>query len=526
MALSAAALIFGFNAVRETAGVLFGNGLDLQLGSISQSQPMAIAHFGTAIIIICVVVHMMMRSFEDNAVGRHMERHDALTGLPNRSNLQHKLDNILAEENSCGALILVDPTRLRSINTTLGRAAGDTVFRECAKRLEYFFEKPNFVAVSSNGTLAIYVNGVEHVRTINALAGEIRKALKLPIRYDSRFLYTNMTSGAVLFTSNSISAEELLNRAELALMEAKASLGTEPVIFNACLYDNIKRRSIMETELQEVLELDQLEPFFQPLFMQDGKTLYGFEALARWKHPTKGWISPTSFIPVAEDLKLTAKLGCQMMKKACKRILPLEGMRVSVNVTPTHLMQEDFVRQVANILEDSGLAPDRLELEITESVLLDNAEEVVERIRELKTLGVSIALDDFGTGYSSLSYLNQFSVDRIKIDASFIKAIDCSSEGGAMVDSIVKMAQEREISVTVEGVETRTQLEFLNRFEGLIYQGYLFSPPLSYEDLLKSDLMRQRDVVRFIADNVQSINANRNIPGFAKSEDRRAAISA
>ncbi len=526
MALSAAALIFGFNAIRETADVLFSTGFTTKLGAMSGSQPMAIVHFGTAVVIICVVVHIMMRSFEDNAVGRHMERHDALTGLPNRSNLQHKLESILAEENSAGALILVDPTRLRSINTTLGREAGDTVFRECAKRLEYFFEKPNFVAVSSNGTLAIYVKGVEHVRTINALSGEIRKALKLPIRYDSRFLYTNMTTGAVLFTSSSISAEELLNRAELALLEAKASLGTEPVIFNAGLYDNIKRRSSLETELQEVLELEKLEPFFQPLFMQDGKTLYGFEALARWKHPSKGWISPTSFIPVAEELKLTAKLGCQMLRKACERILPLEGMRVSVNVTPTHLMQEGFVRQVAEILEESGLPPDRLELEITESVLLNDTEEAEERIRTLKALGVSIALDDFGTGYSSLSYLNKFSVDRIKVDASFIKAIDCSGEGGAMVELIINLARERDIAVTVEGVETGTQLEFLNRFDGLIYQGYLFSPPLCYEDLLKSDLMRQRDVVRFVADNLQQRGAHLNVVTLNASGEGARAISA
>ena len=461
-------------------------------------------------MIICTVVYIMMRSFEDEAMGRFLEFHDPLTGLPNRNNLQHKLEKLLAVKDGGGALILLDPTRLRSINTTHGRAAGDAIFLECANRLKFLFPEPNIVAVSSNGTFALYVAGIEKAQTVHALTNEIRNSLKLPITINSRQLYTNITAGAVLFTANSNKPEDLLNRAELALLEAKSSRRPEPVVYNATLHDTIKRRSSLETELQEVIELDKLEPFFQPLFNQDGKTLYGVEALARWNHPTKGWISPANFIPVAEELKLSAKLGCQIMTKACRQIAPFEGVKVSVNVTAIHLLQDSFVDQVRSILDQTGLNPDRLELEITESVLLEETEKTIERIRDLKALGVSIALDDFGTGYSGLSYLDRFSVDRIKIDASFVREIHSSSQIGSMVQTIIDLAHKRGFRVTVEGIETEEQFEFLKQFENLTYQGYLLSTPLSYDQLVQSDFLLQRDLTRFVDDGNSEVANDTN----------------
>jgi len=496
VALSAASLVFGLFAVKQTSQSVLATGLS---ASVLNQNP-ALLQFGTSVIIICVVMHMMMRSFKDGAQSRYLDRHDALTGLPNRFSLVNMLGKHLSDKNQAGALMLINPGRLHSINTSIGPEAGDAVFLECAKRLGVLFEAPNFVAVSSPGTLAVYIGGVRKVQTINALSNEIGRALKLPIIHDGRALFANHSAGAVLFIGSGASPEEVINQAELALLEAKATRSDAPEVFNASMYETVQQRNMLETEFQEALELGQLERFYQPLIASDGATPVGFEALARWKHPHKGWISPATFIPVAEALHLSSRLGRQIMERACAQILPLGDLKVSVNVTAGHFLESDFVAQVSRILQKTGLPANRLELEITESVLLEETNEAVNRIDALRSLGVTIALDDFGTGYSGLSYLDRFSVDRIKIDASFTRGISKSGSTRSLVETMIGLARERGIAVTVEGIETQEQLEILNRFENLTYQGYLFGPPVPYGDLLQSKAIAAFERARFATD--------------------------
>lgn len=495
MMLSASAIVFGLFAVYHLAGQAFASGFTWK--NLAGGELYLLS---ACTLIICGVVTIATRSWQDDRVARYYAYHDLLTDLSNKPNLIYKLDKAIAKNTYCGGLLLVNIRRLSNINHSFGLQVGDEILRTSAKRLAYLFPEPNHIATIAPGTFAICVPGITRRQTVERLSEEISKAIKTPITIGTQSFYTETATGAVLFGGASENGEAIVRQGEMALMEAKNGGSHEVVIFNTSIQSRVEERGALETELREALEREQLETFFQPLVAEDGKTLLGFEALARWTHPQRGMISPGYFVPLAQNLNLTEVLGRQIMARACQQIRPLGDLKISVNVTPDHFLQPDFVNQIRKTLEQTGVAAHRLELEITESELISETERAAARIAELRQLGVSVALDDFGTGYSSLSYINKLAVDRIKIDASFVQEIETSEAARSMIRTIIEIASERGFSITAEGIETVAQFEFLKQFPGLTYQGYLFSPPMHYRDVLESSLLERHDVQRFARD--------------------------
>ncbi|MGB7285322.1 MAG: EAL domain-containing protein, partial [Salaquimonas sp.] len=409
--LSVSAIVLGLFAIFQIAGDAY----DVGRFSVEGFGGQEIYLLCALTLMLCAVVTIVIRSFQDDKAAKYFIRHDTLTGLPNRSNLIHKLSQLRKKKGKKnGALMLINIRRLSSINNSYGRSAGDFVLKTCSERLVYLFQSPNMVSMVAPGTFCIFISEISSSTTIEGLSAEIVKALALPIKNTGQSFYAEPAIGAVLFVEESGSVEDILHRGDLALLEAKSSGLRKPVVFNVGIQSSMAERGALEAELREALEREELETYFQPLMAEDGKTLVGFEALARWQHPRRGMISPACFVPLAQSLNLTEILGRQIMAKACQLIRPLGDLKVSVNVTPDHFLSRDYVAQVRKILNQTGMKPQRLELEITESELISETEGTAKRIEELRDLGVTVALDDFGTGYSGLSYLNKFCVDRIK----------------------------------------------------------------------------------------------------------------
>ena len=493
VAISVAAIVFGLFAILRLASNLVGNtSLAYFPGTGSEWYLLS-----ACILMVCTVAVILARSIEDNFRGRYLDLHEPLTGLPNRDNTLHKLSTTWKISMGRGVLMLVNLHRLGSINVSLGRDAGDAVVKVCAERLRYLFDAPHFVGTVSSGVFAIYIDGVTDREAICQISEKLDKALSLPIEVADRVLFISKSTGAVIYFASDGNAEEALRRAELALLEARARESKAPVIFNRDLEQAYSNKGSLENDFPEALANRQVEPWLQPLMEADGKTLRGFEALARWRHPTRGMISPVVFVPVAEKLNMADQLGRLILRRACQLVKPYDGLMVSVNVTATHLLQPDFVDQVRLVLLETGMPAGRLELEITETVVLEQTDIASERIETLRAMGVLVALDDFGTGYSGLSYLNRFQVDRIKIDRSFVSEVENSSAARETIESVISLARKRGCNVTAEGVETRRQFEFLQNFGHLTYQGYWFSQPIAPDDLATHRIVQDFNLQRF-----------------------------
>jgi len=497
VALSVALIIFTMFALWQLAHNITYNGkfIGMELAGPYLFQ------FAACTLMLCAVVIIAVKSVQENSITKHYEQHDPLTNLANKQRFISLIDKKLKSDLAVGGLIMmVDIGRLKSINESMGRQAGDEVIVQMGKRLTYFFDKPSIVARLDSDVFGIFVQGVADENAATMLAELLAESSQHPLQIKSKPVYCSLHQGAFLFSGTSASAEQGIYCAELALVQAKKNRANELVIYSEKMAVTAKSRGLLETDFREVIEKAKLEPHFQPLVAEDGTTLLGFEALARWLHPVNGYISPASFIPIAEELGYSGKLGVQIMRKACQYIEPLGDLVVAVNVSPKHFLHPDFVSEVVGILKETGLAANRLEIEITESVFVSQTQQAIDTIKHLRALDVSIALDDFGTGYSGLSYLNKFAVNRIKIDAEFVREIETSSSARSLISTIVNMAQERGYRITVEGVETAEQLKFLRHFNGLWYQGYLFGKAVPVSELLDHPLLEGRDLNRFESD--------------------------
>jgi len=457
--------------------------------------------FSSCTLIFMTVIVLLVRSFQDNAAIRYFEYHDKQTGLPNRANVIQTLNRHMREGDSNGLFVMIDLGRLKSINNSMGSEVGDQVLAAYGNRLSYFFESPNMVFKLHAGTFGIFLPEVGTERIARELGMELQKAVAIPVEVDGRALFLSLDLGGCFLRDCDNGAGQVLQRAELALIDAKKRDSKELNVFSREMAAKIRQQSMLETDLHEVLEREGLEPYFQPLVAEDGKTMIGVEALARWFHPNQGYIPPVSFVPVAEELNLTEKLGRQIMLKACKCIKPLGNLKLSVNVSPKDLLRPGFVAEIQYVLFETGMPPERLEIEITESIFISATDEIADTIRRIQSLGVSVALDDFGTGYSGLSYLDKFRVDRIKVDSSFVAEIETSQGARSMISTIISMACERGYDVTVEGIENEVQFEFLRKFPGLVYQGYYFGRPQQFSDLLDNPMLTESDIAAFRKDS-------------------------
>jgi diguanylate cyclase (GGDEF)-like protein len=409
------------------------------------------------------------------AQAQRLAFHDVLTGLPNRALFNDKLDQTLAAAQPATVLLL-DLDRFKHVNDTLGHAAGDALIREFGARLAEIVRASDLVARLGGDEFAILCAGIRSSTDIEALCGRILEAVRRPFNLLGSHVFVGVSVG-VSISCNCSDRVELMRKADIALYRAKADGRDCSRVFTPSMDDSVKLRGTIEEELRAALATGEgLVVHYQPQIACLSGAMVGLEALVRWQHPTRGLISPQQFIGVAEETGLICRLGEWVLQEACAVSRRWPGLFVAVNFSPTQFRSPGFAERVLEIVHESGADPRSIELEVTESVLLDDGNLVRDALERLRGAGFRIALDDFGTGYSSLSYLRRFEVDKIKIDRSFVQPLWQSVDAAAIVTAVLTLGHAMGLTVTAEGVETAEQHHFLEAAGCDMMQGYLFSP--------------------------------------------------
>ncbi|MEN3208854.1 EAL domain-containing protein [Methylorubrum populi] len=410
----------------------------------------------------------------------HMAHHDALTGLPNRALFAVRLAEAIAEHARTGvaaALLCLDLDKFKFVNDTLGHPAGDALLRQVAERITACLRREDLVARLGGDEFAVLLRNPD-AATVDTIAGRIIEALSRPIRLGDRECQIGVSVGFARLPEHGTESDILLRNADLALYRAKAEGGSVAHGFEAAMDSWARSRRRRETDLHEAFARGELTLAYQPVLGVRSREILGFEALLRWQHSVEGAIPPSDFVPLAEETGLIVPIGAWVLRQACAEAsLWADPIRVAVNLSPVQFRDPGLVATVREALALSGLAPQRLELEVTESVLLAASEANVATLHALRQLGVRIAMDDFGTGYCSLSYLQRFPFDTIKIDRSFVNRLGDDPHSTAIVRAVIGLGASLGIVTVAEGVETEAQFAHL-RAEGCgEVQGYLFGRP-------------------------------------------------
>jgi len=410
----------------------------------------------------------------------HMARHDALTDLPNRVLLLEQLNHEIkrVKRGECLAVLCLDLDQFKSVNDALGHHIGDELLKLVGERLRGCTRELDIVARMGGDEFAIIMTQMEQAADAATLSKRIRDSVIKPYQVEGHQIVTDISIGISVAPMDAVESAELLRNADMALYDAKGDGRGTFRFFEPEMNTRMKVRRELEMDLRKALATEQFELHYQPLVTLETNEVNGFEALLRWNHPTRGLVSPADFIPIAEETGLIVPLGEWVLKAACNEAVDWpEHIKVAVNLSPAQLNCRNLVSMVTSALEESGMPPHRLQLEITETVLLQNTFTTLATLHELRKMGVQIALDDFGTGYSSLSYLRSFPFDKIKIDRSFIKDISDKGDCAAIVKAVAGLGKGLGIATTAEGVETVEQLQKV-RSEGCTeVQGYFFSAP-------------------------------------------------
>ncbi|MFZ2855839.1 MAG: EAL domain-containing protein [Rhodocyclaceae bacterium] len=416
----------------------------------------------------------------------YLARHDALTGLANRRLLDDRMRKLLlsARRGDQGvALLLIDLDRFKQVNDSLGHQVGDQLLIEVAGRLNASVREGDTVARLGGDEFVVLLAGMGGPRDVVPVAEKIRLALSQPVEAGSHLLHTSPSIGIGLYPGDGTDLDGLLQAADIAMYQVKAAGRNAWMFFESRMNDEVRSRHRLETDMRLALERGEFQLHYQPQFDVDGCRVIAWEALLRWQHPERGWIEPCDFIPVAEEIGLILPLGEWVLEAACREAMSWTNLRqgnerVAVNVSARQLEQAAFLDIVTRVLRDTGLPAERLELELTESALMNNTPRVQQTLHSLKDLGVHLTLDDFGTGYSSLAYLGTFAVDRLKIDRSFMLDIENKPSNAAIVVAVLALAKALGLEVVAEGVETCKQLAFLIDSGCLKAQGFLYGRPM------------------------------------------------
>jgi diguanylate cyclase (GGDEF)-like protein len=416
----------------------------------------------------------------------HLARHDALTGLPNRVALREHMQQVLpAGGTGQLAVLCLDLDRFKIVNDTLGHPVGDALLRAVSERLAACVRKTDLVVRQGGDEFAVVQRCHGGPEEAAVLARCIIAALSEVFQVEGHQISIGTSVGIVLAGGQNWSTEDLIKSADLALYRAKSEGGGIFRFFEAGMDEEMRFRRQLEVDLRGALAKEELELFYQPLVHVGSGRVSGFEALIRWRHPVRGLVSPAVFIPLAEEIGLIKPIGAWVLRRACAdAALWPDGVKVAVNLSPVQFRDSSLPGIVSAALQSSGLAAERLELEITESLMLLDDRAVLTILHDLRALGARIAMDDFGTGYSSLSYLRRFPFDKIKIDQSFIRGLAEQGDSAAIVHAVISLGQSLGMTVNAEGVETEAQLSAL-RLQGCgEVQGYLFSPPRPGSEVL------------------------------------------
>ena len=416
----------------------------------------------------------------------YLMTHDALTDLPNRAALHDELQQRLAR-NKRGeelSVLCLGLDRFKGVNELLGHPAGDALLRKVAQRLRRCTRETDFVARLGGDEFAVLQCGTPQPASAATLARRIIAALGMPFDFDGQRAHIGASVGIAIAPFDGAEPELLLEHADLALHRAKSDGRGVLRYYEPGMDAHIQARRALEADLRRAMALQQFHLAYQPQVDSDDGKVSGFEALLRWQHPVRGAVAPAEFIPLAEEAGVIVAMGAWVLAQACRDAATWPAsIRVAVNISVLQFAGNSLVRDVMRALSDSGLDPGRLELEITESVLVREPDQALLVLRELRQRGVRTAMDDFGTGYSSLSYLRSFPFDRIKIDRSFIHDIESNSDAQAIVRAITGLGRSLGMATTVEGVETLGQLTAVRREGCREVQGYLFSRPRPAADV-------------------------------------------
>jgi diguanylate cyclase (GGDEF)-like protein len=430
----------------------------------------------------------------------HLAGHDALTDLPNRTLLRTQLEYELkrVKRGECLAVLCLDLDYFKGVNDTLGHPVGDELLKVVADRLRGCVRELDTIARLGGDEFAIIMTALRQPSDAAALAKRVRDSIAQPYLIDGHQIVVDISIGISIAPIDAIEPDQLLKNADMALYGAKADGRGTFRFFEAEMDARMQARRTLEMDLRKALHHEEFELYYQPLVNLQTNEISVYEALLRWHHPTRGLISPAEFIPVAEETGLIIPLGEWVFRKACQQTVNWpDHVKVAVNLSPAQLKNRNVVRMVKSALEDSGMAGNRLQLEITESVLMQNTFATLATLHELRKLGIQIAMDDFGTGYSSLSYLRSFPFDKIKIDRSFIDDLSNGAEPLAIVNAVAGLAKCLNMVSTAEGVETQQQLEQLLSVGCTEMQGYLFSrarPACEIEELFLPQLGKASDM--------------------------------
>ncbi|MBC9877408.1 EAL domain-containing protein [Bradyrhizobium sp. INPA01-394B] len=410
----------------------------------------------------------------------HMARHDALTNLPNRVLFHEQLEQGLrrAGANDQLAVLCLDLDHFKDINDSLGHPIGDALLKEVGRRLKATVGEDDTVARLGGDEFAVVQIGRSEEAAARALASHIVEVISAPYEIDDHQIVIGVSIGISLSPQDGSHPDELLKNADLALYRAKADGRGTYRFFETGMDARAQARRLLEMDLRAALQRNEFQPYYQPIRDVVSDRVVAFEALLRWNHPQRGLIAPINFIPLAEETGLIVQLGELVLRRACADAATWpDDVGVAVNLSPVQFKNPNLIASVTEALEKSGLAARRLELEITESVLLQNSEATLTTLHELRAMGVRISLDDFGTGYSSLSYLRSFPFDKIKIDRSFVSELATREDSVAIIRAVTGLGRSLGIVTTAEGVENDAQLELLRREGCTQAQGYLFSKP-------------------------------------------------
>ncbi|MBF0133482.1 MAG: EAL domain-containing protein [Magnetococcales bacterium] len=419
--------------------------------------------------------------------------HDTLTGLPNRDLFADRLAQAVvnAHRNEGKVLVIfLGLDHFKKINNSLGHQLGDQLLRNVASRLRTFIREGDTLSRLAGDSFGFIMREIHNAKDAVLVARKINNALAEPFAIEEHELFLTASTGITLFPEDGTDAASLIKNADMALNRAKLTGRDTCTFYKASMGEQANRRLKMEKDLRQGLDREEFILFYQPKVSLATGHVVGMEALVRWHQPDMGMVSPGEFIPIAEETGLILPLGEWILKTACRqnriwRESGFDRLRMAVNLSVRQFRQRDLFERVRRILENSGLPPQLLELEITESMVMDNVESVIVTMTRLRSLGLLIAVDDFGTGYSSLSYLKRFPLHTLKIDQSFVRDLTFDSDDAAIVNAIIAMAQSLKLNVVAEGVETEDQLSFLRLHGCDEMQGYYFSKPLPAEEFTK-----------------------------------------
>lgn len=437
------------------------------------------------------------RQKEAEARIEHMAQHDALTGLPNRVLFHGQLEHALRWRGRDGqvAVLFIDLDNFKNINDTLGHQVGDSLLKTVAARLEQCVRSGDVVARLGGDEFVIVQAELEGPADAANLATRVREAILGSCEIDDHNIVVDASIGIAISPDDGSDPDELIKNADLALFGAKASGRGTYRFFEQAMDQRMMERHELELELRKALVNGEFEVHFQPLVNLETNAIGCCEALLRWNHPQRGYIPPDRFIHLAEETGLITRIGDWVIRAACHEAVKWpEPVMLAINVSPVQFRSPNLLDVVTHALTSSGLAPQRLELEITEAILLAETEATLATLDQFRRLGVRIAMDDFGTGYSSLSYLQKFPFDKIKIDGSFIQGLSDSDESSAVVRAVAELAKSFHMTTTAEGVETAEQLRIVRELGCTEMQGHLFAEacsPLALATLMRAHAMAQ-----------------------------------